>query len=121
MQEDPDLNSLILEPLEVVGVDNFGDSAVVIKARLKTVASKQWALRREFNRRMKIEFDKLGIEIPFPHTTLFFGKNKSGITNSAHIQSTEEISPPEPQQHNNYNPITTDPIRKRAAADDDGD
>ncbi len=121
MQEEADLNSLILEPLEVLGVDNFGDSAVVIKARLKTVASKQWALGREFNRRMKIEFDKQGIEIPFPHTTLFFGQNKSGITPAAHVQTTSEKTQSKPQQNNNYNLNATEPIRNWASTEDDGD
>jgi small-conductance mechanosensitive channel len=121
MQEDADLSPQILEPLDVVGVDQFGDSAVVIKARLKTVPSKQWAVGREFNRRIKIEFDKLGIEIPFPHTTLYFGENKSGITPAAHVQTTSLTTPPESQQNNSFNPNATGPIRKRATTDDDGD
>ncbi|MDZ7769924.1 MAG: mechanosensitive ion channel family protein [Woeseiaceae bacterium] len=68
----------ILEPLQILGVDQFADSAVIIKARLKTMPGMQWATGREFNRRMKLRFDEEGIEIPFPHTTIYFGEPKEG-------------------------------------------
>jgi small conductance mechanosensitive channel len=78
MQQDPEYRDLITEPLEVLGVDSFGDSAVVIKARITTRPIQQWKVGREFNRRMKKRFDALGIEIPFPHRTLYFGIDKEG-------------------------------------------
>jgi small conductance mechanosensitive channel len=78
MREDPEFGPHILEPLEVLGVDSFADSAVVIKARIKTRPIKQWWIGREFNRRMKKRFDELDIEIPFPHQTLYFGVDKDG-------------------------------------------
>ena len=68
----------MLEDLEILGVERFGDSAVVIKVRIKTRPGRQWAIAREFNRRMKHVFDERGIEIPFPHTTVYFGKPKDG-------------------------------------------
>ncbi len=64
----------ILEPLEVLGVDKFADSAVIIKVRIKTMPIRQWVIGREMNRRIKKEFDRLGIEIPFPHMSLYFGE-----------------------------------------------
>lgn len=70
MQADPEFGPHILEPLEVLGVDRFADSAVVIKARFKTAPLKQWPVGREFNRRLKQRFDALGIEIPFPQRTV---------------------------------------------------
>ena len=66
--------SLILEPLDVLGVDKFADSAVIIKARFKTAPIQQWTVGREMNRRMKKKFDEVGIEIPFPHTSIYFGE-----------------------------------------------
>jgi small conductance mechanosensitive channel len=78
MRSDPEFGPDIIEPLEVLGVDQFADSAVIIKARIKTRPIKQWAVGREFNRRMKKRFDELGIEIPFPHRTLYFGTPKDG-------------------------------------------
>ena len=65
---------LILEPLEVAGVDSFGDSAVVIKARFKTRPIQQWNVGREYRRRLKKAFDGKGIEIPFPHRTIYWGE-----------------------------------------------
>jgi small-conductance mechanosensitive channel len=78
LRNDPEYRDDILEPLEVLGLDKFGDSAVVIKARTKTMPIKQWRVGREFNRRMKKKFDEKNIEIPFPHVTLYIGKDKEG-------------------------------------------
>ena len=86
MQEDQKYRHLILEPIEVLGVDQFADSAVVIKARFKTTPINQWTVGREFNRRMKNRFDELGIEIPFPHMTLYFGQDKQGAAPPARLQ-----------------------------------
>ncbi len=63
---------LILGPLEVWGVDRFAESAVIIKARIKTQPIQQWTVGREMNRRLKKRFDELGIELPFPQRTIHF-------------------------------------------------
>jgi moderate conductance mechanosensitive channel len=76
LQGDAAFKDDILAPVEVVGLDRFADSAIIIKARLKTKPSKQWRVGREFNRRLKKKFDELNIEIPFPHITLHPGKDK---------------------------------------------
>ncbi len=78
MQQDEEYGPLILEPLEIFGLDRFGDSAIMIKGRIKTPPIKQWMVGREFNRRVKRRFDELGVEIPFPHRTLYFGMDKAG-------------------------------------------
>lgn len=62
--------AVIREPLEILGVDRFADSAVVIRARFRTNAGSQWSVAREFNRRYKKAFDAAGIEIPFPYRTV---------------------------------------------------
>lgn len=64
----------ILEPLEMLGVDRFDESAVIIRCRLKTQPSQQWRIGREMNRRIKKTFDAKGIEIPFPHRTIYWGQ-----------------------------------------------
>jgi len=74
LQNDPEFSNMIIEPLEIFGVDQFGDSAVVIKARLKTVPGQQWTAGREYRRRLKKAFDSKCIEIPFPHTTIYWGE-----------------------------------------------
>jgi len=78
LRKDPEFQDDILEPLEVLGLDQFGDSAIIIKARTKTKPIKQWRIGREFNRRLKIAFDEKDIEIPFPHVTLYMGQDKKG-------------------------------------------
>jgi moderate conductance mechanosensitive channel len=74
LMREEDYKVLILEPLEIIGVDKFADSAVIIKARIKTPPIKQWTVGREMNRRIKKKFDELGIEMPFPHVSLDFGE-----------------------------------------------
>ncbi|MDZ7795868.1 MAG: mechanosensitive ion channel family protein [Candidatus Marinimicrobia bacterium] len=73
LQNDVDFKDKIIEPIEVFGLDKFADSAIVIKARLKTQPIMQWSVGREYRKRLKYEFDKQNIEIPFPHTTLYWG------------------------------------------------
>ncbi|MFH1852269.1 MAG: mechanosensitive ion channel family protein [Candidatus Neomarinimicrobiota bacterium] len=68
-----DFSDDIMEPLEVLGLDSFGASAVIIRARYVTRPGRQWRVGREFNRRLKIRFDRDKIEIPFPHLTIFNG------------------------------------------------
>ena len=75
LRADPDWRDNIVEDLEVAGLQELGDSAVVIRSRFKCRPGWQWGVRREMNRRIKAAFDARGIEIPFPHTTLYFGEN----------------------------------------------
>lgn len=64
------LNIDVLDDLEIFGLDKFDDSAVIIKARIKTKPIKQWAVGRAINKEIKKKFDELGIEIPFPQTAI---------------------------------------------------
>jgi len=85
LQRDPQFSSKILEPLEMLGVDSFADSAVIIKFRIKTIPIEQWTIGREMNRRLKNTFDAKGIEIPFPHQTVYWGEPKQGIAPPLHV------------------------------------
>lgn len=78
LQTDPAFGVDILAPLEMLGVDQFADSAVIIKCRIKTNPIQQWRIGREMNRRIKKTFDAKGIEIPFPHQTIYWGEPKQG-------------------------------------------
>jgi moderate conductance mechanosensitive channel len=64
----------ILEPFEFAGVEQLGDSAVTLRGRFKVRPLEQWTVRREFLRRIKQRFDLEGIEIPFPHLTIYAEK-----------------------------------------------
>jgi len=70
LRSDPEFASRILEDLEISGVDQWAESAVIIKSRIKTMALDQWKVRREYLRRLKFAFDRHGIEIPFPQRTV---------------------------------------------------
>ena len=70
----PEYSSIITAPLDVLGVQDFGDSAVVIRVRFTTVPMQQWAVAREYRRRVKTAFNAKGIEIPFPHRTVYLGE-----------------------------------------------
>lgn len=70
MQADPVFGPKLIADPEIFGVDRLGENAVVIKGRLKTQPIMQWEVGRELLRRVKKEFDTLGIEIPFPQRTV---------------------------------------------------
>jgi small conductance mechanosensitive channel len=74
LREDPEFGPRLIDDIEVFGVNKFADSAVEIKGRLKTRPIEQWAVGREFQRRVKYAFDEQGIEIPFPHRTVYRGE-----------------------------------------------
>lgn len=71
LRRDPEFRHMILEQPEMLGVDQLGDSAVVLRFYIKTRPLMQWTVKREMLRRIKNKFDELGIEIPFPHRTLY--------------------------------------------------
>lgn len=73
MRTDAEWGPKTFADLEVMGLDSFGDSAIVIKARLKTQPAQQWAVGREYRKRLKKVFDEKGISIPYPHRTIYFG------------------------------------------------
>jgi moderate conductance mechanosensitive channel len=102
MNRDPHFRRVILEPLEILGVDAFTGSAIVIKIRFKTRPLKQWEVAREFRRRIKNRFDQLGIEIPHPHQTVYFGGDRQGQAMPARVQMLQADVPagaePPPQE-----------------------
>jgi small conductance mechanosensitive channel len=60
----------VIGELEILGVDQWAESAIMIRCRMKTQPLQQWATRREFLKRLKSGFDQAGISIPYPHRTL---------------------------------------------------
>lgn len=90
LRNDPDYKNDILEPIEILGLDQFANSAVIVKARTTTAPIKQWRIGREFNRRLKKKFDEKNIEIPFPHVTLYMGQDKQGQSRPLRILREEK-------------------------------
>jgi small conductance mechanosensitive channel len=70
IRDDEQFGPMVLGEPEVLGVEALADSAVIIKVLIKTRPLKQWDVKREMLRRTKIRFEKLGIEIPFPHRSV---------------------------------------------------
>jgi len=81
----------ILEPLDIHGVTAFGDSAVMVRVRIKTRPGMQWAAGRAYNEILKQVFDRQGIEIPFPHVTLYMGEDKEGRSPPLNLKRTRTI------------------------------
>jgi moderate conductance mechanosensitive channel len=87
LMQDPQYAPLILEPLEILGVDGFASDAVKIKARIKTLPIKQWDVGREFNRRMKKRFDQLAIEMSLSRLSIFMEGNQKAMLLSDNPQN----------------------------------
>ena len=84
--QDPELGKDILEPMVVQGVQRLDDSGVTLRAKIKTVSGTQWNMRRQFYGHMKKRFDERGIEIPFPHRTIYFGADQEGKALPARVR-----------------------------------
>jgi small-conductance mechanosensitive channel len=113
LRADPDYKHLILEPLDIWGVDRFADSAVIVRARYKTRPGNQWAVGRAFNGRMKKAFDALGIEIPFPHVTLYYGEGKDGTAPPMLVRHEEGL--PKPKRKPAAKPPAAADVAEQAA------
>jgi moderate conductance mechanosensitive channel len=73
---DPEWRPLLTEEPAVPGIESFGDSAVNIRIMATTLPLKQWDVARELRLRLKRRFDEEGIEIPFPHRTVYWGPDQ---------------------------------------------
>jgi small conductance mechanosensitive channel len=91
LREDSKFGKAMMEDPDIFGIEKFGDSAVVIKGRIKTKPSRQWEVGREFLRRIKYAFDENDIEIPFPHRSIYFGENSKTFN----VQLLEKLNPQE--------------------------
>ncbi|MEO8937425.1 MAG: mechanosensitive ion channel family protein [Burkholderiaceae bacterium] len=85
LRDDAPFKDLILDPFEVVGVERWDDSAVILRGRFRVAPLAQWMVRREYLRRLKAVFDEKNIEIPFPHVTLYPGVDRKGMGPSLQV------------------------------------
>jgi moderate conductance mechanosensitive channel len=76
LRREPAFHADILAPMDVLGLDRFSESAVIIRARTTTKPSKQWGVAREFNRRLKKAFDEKNIEMPVRQVTIYENRDK---------------------------------------------
>jgi moderate conductance mechanosensitive channel len=82
LAEEPEWAPMIIKPPEVLRVDKFGDSGIDLKVLGDVKPQQQWAVSGELRKRIKKAFDREGIEIPYPHTTVFFGNALPGPSSS---------------------------------------
>jgi len=87
MRADATFGPKILGDLDIAGVERWDDSAVTLRCRFKVMPLEQWAVRREFLRRLKAAFDAKGIEIPYPHLTIYAGEAKDGTAPPFRIEA----------------------------------
>ena len=78
LRGDPAFSQDIIAPMEMLGLDRFTESAIVLRARTTTRPIQQWRVAREFNRRLKIAFDEQNIEMPFREITVHMGRDRQG-------------------------------------------
>lgn len=94
-----ELKHHILEPINVHGVTQLADSAVMIRISIKTTPGEQWIVGRAYNRLVKMYFDAAGIEIPYPHMQVYFGQNKDGSAPPLYLKmdktAAEDMAPEE--------------------------
>jgi moderate conductance mechanosensitive channel len=93
LQQDETWGPDIIGDLELFGLNNLGDSAVEVRVRLKTRPMRQFSVRRAFLERMKRVFDERGIEIPFPHQTIWFGEDKKGTAPPMRLLKASQPAP----------------------------
>ncbi len=83
LRADAAFSASILDDLQVLGVDRLAESAVILKVTMKTLPLKQWEVARELRRRIKREFDRQGIELPFPQLTVWTPRARSAPAGAA--------------------------------------
>ncbi|HWJ89301.1 MAG TPA: mechanosensitive ion channel domain-containing protein [Pelagibacterium sp.] len=78
LKADPQFKASVIGDFEWMGVNAFAPSEVIFRGRIKTLPGQQWGIKRAYNGIIKQMFDERGIEIPYPHQTLYFGEDKTG-------------------------------------------
>ena len=94
LRSSPDFGEKILDDIEIAGLDQWADSALILRCRFKTCSLEQWGVRREFLKRLKERFDECGIEIPNRCLTIYAGQGKQGNAPSFHVTLQQQADDP---------------------------
>lgn len=78
LRRDPGFSQDILAPMEMLGLDRFAESAIILRARTTTRPSQQWRVAREFNRRLKMAFDEKNIKMPSREIIVHMARDGKG-------------------------------------------
>ncbi len=89
LMTDPVLSTSVLDDLTIAGVTSLNERGFTIRILIKTKPGMQWAIQRGYNRLVKKHFNAAGIELPYPHTVVYFGQDKNGFAPPASVQNVE--------------------------------
>lgn len=85
LKQDPVLAPEILEDMTIPGVTALNERGFTIRVLIKTTPGMQWAVQRGYNRLVKKHFNAANIELPYPHTVVYFGQDKRGAAPGANV------------------------------------
>lgn len=86
LYEDENWRPLMLDPVDVPGIESFDQTTVTVRVMAKTLPLKQWEVARELRRRIKHRFDREGIDAPTAVQTVYWGEG----------QAPTSLAPPRP-------------------------
>jgi len=91
LMEDPALAAEVLADIEIPGVTALNERGFSIRVLIKTAPGSQWMIQRAFNRLVKQRFDAAGIELPYPHTVVHFGRDRDGRAAPVDIRAVDAV------------------------------
>ena len=93
LMQDEILAPEVLEDISIPGVTALNEKGATIRVLIKTTPGMQWAVQRGYNRLVKKHFNAAGIELPYPHTVLYFGQDKNGYAPPANVFMQSQHAP----------------------------
>lgn len=90
LMTDPVLGPEVMEDITIAGVTSLNERGFTIRVLIKTKPGMQWAVQRGYNRLVKKHFNAAGIELPYPHTVVYFGQDKNGFAPAANVHTIME-------------------------------
>ena len=91
LMKDPELAAEVLQDIEIPGVTALNERGFSVRVLIKTRPGSQWMIQRAFNRLVKQRFDGAGIEIPYPHTVIQFGRDRDGQAEPVDFRAVDAI------------------------------
>ena len=88
LMTDPVLSPEVLEDMTIAGVTSLNERGFTVRVLIKTRPGMQWAVQRGYNRLVKKHFNAAGIELPYPHTVVYFGQDRDGGAPPLRVQET---------------------------------
>lgn len=91
LMQDAELAPEVLEEISIPGVTALNERGFSIRVLIKTTPGNQWAVQRGYNKLLKQRFDAAGIEVPYPHSVLHFGRDKNGRASPVDVRAVDSL------------------------------